>query len=434
MAITADEIKAAAVALKGEIAATPMSCSRTLSSLLGCEVWLKFENLHFTASFKERGALTKLKALSPAERKRGVIAMSAGNHAQAVAYHAKRLGIPATIVMPETTPHVKVKHTEDFGAQVVLAGETLSDASVKAQDIAQTENLVFVHPYDDPHVIAGQGTVALEMCAAVPNLDALLVPVGGGGLIAGCAIAAHAHNPNIEIYGVEAALYPSVSNALHGRTEPCAGSTIAEGIAVKTPGTLTLPIIKAEVADILLASEVALEQAVADLANIEKTVVEGAGAAALAGLSAHAARFRGRKLGLILSGGNIDPRLLAYVLLRERAREGCLLALHIEAKDRPGFLARVAGIIGDAGGNIIDVTHSRLLTGLPAKEADIGFTIETRDAAHGRQIIQRLQDAGVSLRRSLFLVLTITAFDTVPFFTPPPGSASFTVTTILSPM
>jgi threonine dehydratase len=399
MAVTFERIKDAAAALKGEVAATPMSCSRTLSALFGCEIWLKFENLQFTASFKERGALAKLKALGPAERQRGVIAMSAGNHAQAVAYHAQRLGIPATIVMPETTPHVKVKHTEDFGAEVILAGEGLSEASARALQLAESRSLVFVHPYDDEHVIAGQGTVALEMLSAVPALDALIVPVGGGGLIAGCAVAAHALNPKLEIFGVEAALYPSIANALHGRLGPCAGSTIAEGIAVKTPGALTLPIIKAEVADILLASEIELERAVSDLVNIEKTVAEGAGAAALAGLAANRARFEGRKVGLILSGGNIDPRLLAYVLLRERARAGCLLTLHIEAKDRPGFLARVAGTIGKAGGNIIDVTHSRLLTGLPAKEADIGFTIETRDAAHGRQIVQALRDAGIALRR-----------------------------------
>jgi threonine dehydratase len=398
MTVTIEQVKAAAAGLKGEIAATPMTCSATLSKLFGCEVWLKFENLQFTASFKERGALTKLKALSAAERARGVVAMSAGNHAQAVAYHARRLGISATIVMPETTPRVKVQHTEEFGARVVLAGESLSEAEARAQGLARAENLVFVHPYDDPAVIAGQGTVALEMLSARPDLDALIVPVGGGGLIAGCAIAAHALKPKLEIFGVEAELYPSMSNALLGRAVPCTGSTIAEGIAVKTPGGLTLPIIRSEVADILLVSETALEKAVSDLATIEKTVVEGAGAAALAGLAAEAPRFAGRRVGLILSGGNIDPRLLAYVLLRQRAREGCLLTLHVEAKDRPGFLAWVAGLIGEAGGNIIDVTHSRLLTGLPAKDADIGFTIETRDAAHGRRIVQDLTVAGIALR------------------------------------
>jgi threonine dehydratase len=395
---TIEDIKAAAQAIAGEIIATPMLCSKTLSDIIGAEVWLKFETLQFTASFKERGALFKLKSLSQAERARGVIAMSAGNHAQAVAYHAQRLKIPATIVMPETTPFVKVKHTENFGAKVVLAGDTLSDAEAMALKLARAQELVFVHPYDDEIIIAGQGTVALEMCAAAPALDTLMVPIGGGGLISGCAIAAHALDPTIEIYGVEAALFPAIHNVIFNHSAPCGGDTIAEGIAVKKPGVLTVPIIRAHVADILLASEPQIEHAIACLLTIEKAVAEGAGAAALGALMAHAPRFRGRKVGVVLSGGNIEPRLLANVILRELAREGRILTIRIGAQDRPGNLARFTTIIGEAGGNIIDITHNRLLTALPAKDADIGFTIETRDRAHGEEIVRRLEAAGANLR------------------------------------
>lgn len=399
MTITIDDIKAAARSLSGEVIATPMLSSKTLSSLIGAEVWIKFENLQFTASFKERGALFKLKGLSEAECKRGVIAMSAGNHGQAVAYHAQRLKIPATIVMPEPTPYVKVKHTEDFGAKVVLTGETLSEAEEVALELAREHGFVLVHPYDDARIIAGQGTVALEMCAAVPELEVLLVPIGGGGLISGCAIAAHAFNPGLEICGVEAALFPAMHNVIFGRSALCGGDTIAEGIAVKTPGALTVPIIREHVADILLVSEAQIEHAIAALLSIEKSVAEGAGAAALAALMAHTARFRGRKVGVVLSGGNVDPRLLAYVILRELAREGRILAIRIESQDRPGYLGRLTTIIGEAGGNVIDVTHNRLFTALPAKDADIGFTIETRDREHGEEIMRRLEAAGVKLRR-----------------------------------
>jgi threonine dehydratase len=396
--ITIDQIKAAAQSLQGEIIATPTLCSKTLSSVIGVEVWLKFETLQFTASFKERGALFKLKGLSEAERTRGVIAMSAGNHAQAVAFHAQRLRIPATIVMPQPTPHVKVKHTEDFGAKVILSGDTLSEAEITTLSLAREKELVLVHPYDDERIIAGQGTVALEMCAVAPDLDALIVPIGGGGLISGCAIAAHALNPKIEIVGVEAALFPAVHNVIFGRSAPCGGDTIAEGIAVKTPGTLTVPIIRQHVADILLASEPQIEHAIACLLTIEKSVTEGAGAAALGALMAHATRFRGRKVGVVLSGANIDPRLLANVILRELAREGRILTIRIETQDRPGYLGRFSTIIGEAGGNIIDVTHDRLITALPAKDADIGFTVETHDRAHGEEIVRRLEAAGAKLR------------------------------------
>lgn len=398
MAITIDHIRAAHEAIKGEIVATPTLYSKTLSDVIGAEVWLKFETLQFTASFKERGALFKLKGLSEDERKRGVIAMSAGNHAQAVAYHAQRLGIPATIVMPVPTPFVKVKHTEDFGAKVVLSGESLSDAEATTLSLARERSLVLVHPYDDERIIAGQGTVALEMCAAAADLDALLVPIGGGGLISGCAIAAHALDPKIEVVGVEAALFPAIHNVIFGRSAPCGGDTIAEGIAVKTPGVLTVPIIREHVADVLLVSEAQIEHAIACLLTIEKSVAEGAGAAALGALIAHGARFRNRRVGVVLSGGNIEPRLLANVILRELAREGRILTIRIEVQDRPGHLGRYTTIIGEAGGNIIDVTHNRLITVRPAKDADIEFTIETRDRAHGEEIVRRLEAAGAKLQ------------------------------------
>lgn len=399
MTLSLERIRFAAAAIKDGVAQTPLMRSRTLSEISGAEVWLKFENLQYTASFKERGALNRLLALGDAERARGVLAMSAGNHGQAVAYHAQRLGVRATIVMPESTPYVKVKQCREFGAEVILAGETLSDAAARADEIGRERALVFVHPYDDEDVIAGQGTVALEMCEVMPDLDALIVPVGGGGLLAGMSIAAHALKPALALYGVEAALFPSMSNALNGRAQLCAGDTIAEGIAVKTPGALTTPILRAHVRDMLLVTEAQIEHAIALLLNIEKTVTEGAGAAALAALIAFPEAFRGKKVGLILSGGNIDPRLLAYVLLRELAREGRILTLRVETQDRPGYLGKLTTLIGDAGGNIIDVTHSRLLTALPAKDADIGLTIETRDAHHSDDIVARLRAAGVVLRR-----------------------------------
>ena len=396
--VTLMDVRAAAERIYGAVERTPSHWSRTLSKIAGCDVHLKFENLQFTASFKERGALNKLLSLSPAERKRGVAAMSAGNHAQGVAYHAGRLGIPATIVMPEGTPFNKVKHTKDFGARVILDGTTLNQCFERARDIARAEHLSFIHPYDDPIVIAGQGTVALELLADAPELDTLVVPIGGGGLISGIAVTAKALKPEIEIYGVEAQLYPSMYDALKGETLPCAGQTIAEGIAVKEPGAIARRIVAALVKDVLLVREEEIERAVANLLEIEKTVVEGAGAAAFAAVVANPDIFRGRKVGIVLSGGNIDMRLLSNVILRELSREGRILSVVVEIEDRPGLLARIATLVGEAGGNILEVSHNRMITDMPAKSADLGLVIEARDAAHAGEIRNCLEAAGFSLR------------------------------------
>jgi len=396
--VTIDDIRRAAQLLDGQVVRTPTVPSRTLSAILGADVRLKLENLQFTASFKDRGAFVKLAALSEAERRQGVIAISAGNHAQAVAYHSQRMGIPAVIVMPEPTPQIKVEHTRNFGAEVVLAGETLAETGGRAGEIMKARGLVLVHPYDDDAVIAGQGTVGLELCEDVPDLDCIVVPVGGGGLIAGVSVAARALRPSVEIYGVEAALYPSMHNAVHGRAEPCAGDTIAEGIAVKIPGTRTVPIVREHVNEIILASEAALEHAIALLLMVEKTLVEGAGAAGLAALAARPELFSGRKVGIVISGGNIDSRLLAYVLLREQVREGRLLVVRMDVPDRPGSLARMVSLVSEAKGNIVDVAHSRLLTSLVAKRAGITLTIETRDRGHSDEILKRLRTDGLEPR------------------------------------
>jgi len=397
-AITIEDVRAAAKAIEGSVERTPTHLSRTLSEIAGCEVWLKFENLQFTASFKDRGALNKLLSLTPAERGRGVIAMSAGNHAQGVAYHAGRLSIPATIVMPLGTPFSKVKHTKGFGARVVLDGATLSESFTRAQEIAAEENLVFVHPYDDPKVMAGQGTVALEMLADAPALDALVVPIGGGGLISGIAVAAKALNPAIDIYGVQTRAYPSMYNVVKGESLPCAGQTMAEGIAVKQPGALTTPIIRALAKDILLVGESDIEHAIAALLEIEKTLVEGAAAAAYAAVIANRELFAGRKVGVVLSGGNVDMRLLSNVILRELSREGRILSLVIEIVDMPGILARVSTLIGEAGGNILEVSHNRMITDTSAKLADLGMTVEARDAEHAAEIRKTLEAAGFKLK------------------------------------
>jgi len=397
--VTLDDIRAAAAAILGAVERTPTHYSRTLSQIAGCNIHLKFENLQFTASFKERGALNKLLSLTAEQKKRGVVAMSAGNHAQGVAYHAGRLGIPATIVMPEGTPFTKVKHTKDFGARVVLDGPTLSQSFARALAIAKEEGLTLVHPFDDPKIIAGQGTIALELLADVPGVDVLVVPIGGGGLISGIATAAKALKPDIEIYGVQAALYPSMYGAKKGETVVCAGQTIAEGIAVKEPGGLTRRIVDALVKDILLVREEEIERAIAALLEIEKTVVEGAGAAAYAAVAAHPEIFHGKTVGLVLSGGNIDMRLLSNVILRELSREGRILSLVVEIEDRPGLLAKIATTVGTAGGNILEVSHNRMMTDVPAKSADLGMVIEARDAAHAAEIRKSLEDAGFHLRR-----------------------------------
>lgn len=391
------DVKAAQATLAGAIVNTDMDPSRTLSKIFGCEIWLKFENLQFTGAFKERGALNRLAALTPAERERGVIAMSAGNHAQGVAYHASRLSIPATIVMPEATPIVKVENTRAHGAQVVLHGATLEEAAEHAHALAAERGLVFIHPFDDARVIAGQGTIALEMLEVAPDLDVLVVPIGGGGLISGIAVAAKALKPSIRVIGVQSRLWPSMFNAVKGADLPMRGDTLAEGIAVKHPGRLTLAHVRALVDDIVLVDEAELERAVAMLINIEKTVVEGAGAAGLAALVCDPGRFAGRKVGLILCGGNIDSRLLASVLTRELAREGRLARLSIDIPDKPGQLARVARAIADAGANVLEVYHQRIFTALPAKGAELNLVIETRDRAHLGAVVGALEAAGYAV-------------------------------------
>jgi threonine dehydratase len=396
--VTPAQVRAAAARIEGAIAHTPTHRSRTLSEMAGCEVFLKFENLQYTASFKERGALNRLLTLPAEVRERGVVAMSAGNHAQAVAYHGGRLNVPVTIVMPEGAPFTKVKHTRDFGARVVLDGATLSEAGTRAREIADREGLAFVHPYDDPEIIAGQGTTALELLASAPDIDTLVVPVGGGGLIAGMAIAAAELRPDLRIYGVETQYYPSMHNVLHGEHLPCSGQTIAEGIAVKQPGALALAIIRRHVRDLLLVTEEQIERAVATLVDVEKTVVEGAGAAGLAAILANPGLFAGRRVATVLSGGNIDMRLLANVIMRELARGGRLLSLVIKIEDRPGWLARISTVVSEAGGNILEVSHDRMQTDRPAKSADLGLVIEARDAAHADEIRAAVGAAGFSLR------------------------------------
>ncbi|HEX3486260.1 MAG TPA: threonine ammonia-lyase [Micropepsaceae bacterium] len=396
--VTPADIERAARAIAGAVEYTPARFSRTLSAIAGTEIFLKFENLQFTASFKERGALNRLLALDAEQRRRGVIAMSAGNHAQGVAYHAGRLGIPATIVMPEGTPFTKVKHTRDFGAHIVIEGASLSESYVRAKAMADAQGYTLIHPYDDPLVIAGQGTTALEFLTQIPQLDTLVVPIGGGGLISGMAIAARSMKPDIRIYGVEAKLYPAMHNALTGENLDCAGLTIAEGIAVKDPGAIAKPIIRALVSDILLAGEAELEAAIVKLLEIEKTLAEGAGAAALAAVLANPALFAGHKVGIVISGGNIDMRLLSNIILRELAREGRIQSLVIPIEDRPGLLARIASIIGEAGGNIMEVSHNRLMTGVSAKSADLGLVVEARDATHAAEIKARLKEAGFTVR------------------------------------
>jgi threonine dehydratase len=398
--ITLRDIEAAAAAIAGAVEVTPARHSRIFSSLAGAEVFFKFENLQFTASFKERGALNKLLSLDDDARKRGVAAMSAGNHAQGVAYHAGRLKIPTTIVMPEGTPFTKVKHTREFGARVLIEGNSLSQAFTRAQALAKADNLAFIHPYDDPLVIAGQGTVALEFLRQVPALDVLVVPIGGGGLISGMAIAAKSLNPRIRIFGVEAKLYPSMFNAMKGEQIACGGQTIAEGIAVKDAGAIARQVIGALVDDILLAGEPQIEAAVVKLLEIEKTLAEGAGAAALAAVLANPKLFAGCNTGIVISGGNVDMRLLSNVILRELAREGRIMSLIVSIEDRPGVLARVASLIGDTGGNILEVSHNRLMTGASAKSADLGLVIEARDDAHADEIKAKIEQSGYIVRET----------------------------------
>jgi threonine dehydratase len=394
VAVTLEDVEAARARLTGALVDTDCNWSRTLSDILGCKVWLKFENQQFTASFKERGALNRLSLLGPAEKERGVIAMSAGNHAQGVAYHAHRLAIPATIVMPVNTPTVKVVNTRRHGAEVVLTGETVEEAAAFAQAHGRERGLTFIHPYDDPSVIAGQGTLALEMLGAAPEIDTFVVPIGGGGLISGIAVAAAALKPGIRLIGVEAELYPSMYNAINGTQLPMRGDTLADGIAVKAPGCVTQGIVRELVDDIVLVSEQEIERAVSLLINIEKTVVEGAGAAGLAAVLKRPEWFKDRTIGLVLCGGNIDTRLLASVLARELAREGRLTQLTIDLVDRPGRLAKVANLLGEAGANIVEVYHQRIFSDLPAKAALLELVIETRDRDHLNETVKCIKAAG----------------------------------------
>lgn len=394
MSVTLKDIEAAAKAIAGHVERTPLRYSRTLSEITGAQVWIKFENLQFTASFKERGALNRLLSLSNSEKMAGVIAMSAGNHAQGVAYHASRLGIPSTIVMPNGTPFVKIEHTRNFGARVIIHGETLDDANAHARKLEKQEALTFVHPFDDPHIIAGQGTIGLEIMEDLEDFDVVVVPVGGGGLSSGIATAVKARRPAVSIVGVEPSMYPSLTAELQGGEAKPGGATIAEGIAVKKVGRLTSEILRRLMDEVVLVDEDELERAVTLFATVEKSVAEGAGAAGLAALLVRPDLFRGRKTVLVLSGGNIDTRLLASVLTRSLVREKRITSVRIIGNDQPGLLARVATVIGENGGNIIEVNHNRMALDVPAKGAEFDITIETRDALHTQEIIDALTAAG----------------------------------------
>jgi threonine dehydratase len=392
--IALQDVRLAADRLRGRVLATPCVESWTLSEITGCQVFLKFENLQFTASFKERGACNKLALLSEDDRRRGVIAMSAGNHAQGVAYHAHRLGLRAVIVMPRFTPGVKVERTRGFGAEVVLFGDTLEEARGHALELAEREQLTFVHPYDDEAIVAGQGTVGLEMLEAVPELETLLVAVGGGGLIGGIALAAKSLKPGIEVIGVQTLRFPNMYNAVKHAALPQGTSTIAEGIAVGRPGVVTQPLVEKYVDDLLLVDEGDIEQAIVLLLEIEKTLVEGAGAAGLAALLKHPQRFAGRKVGIVLGGGNIDPMLLASIIHRGMVRAGRLARLRVSARDVPGSLARITAIVSEAGANIDEVHHQRAFTLLAAQNVEIELVVQTRGREHIQTLLSALHAGG----------------------------------------
>ena len=397
--LTVTDIRAAADRLRGEIVDTPCMPSRTLSALIGCEVFLKFENLQFTASFKERGALNKMAQLTAVERACGVLAVSAGNHAQGVAYHAERMGIPATIVMPRFAPAVKVERTRGFGARVLLEGDTFDDARAFGLQLAHDRGLTLVHPYDDLAVMAGQGTIGLEMLAQQPSIDTLVVAIGGGGLISGVATAARALRPGIEVIGVQTERFPAAWNALHGQARECAQATIADGIAVKSLGALTLPFLRDRVDDVLLVSEDDIEQAILMLLEIEKTVVEGAGAVGLAALMKHGARFQGRRVGLILCGGNIEPLVLAEIIERGMVKSGRLARLRFDVRDVPGALANVATLLGRLGANIDEVQHQRAFTSLSVERAQIEVVVQTRGVAHIEEVLAAMRAEGYHAER-----------------------------------
>ena len=396
MTLAFDDIVAAHERVKGHIERTPCRRSRTLSEITGAEVWVKFENLQFTAAYKERGALNKLLQRGENVRKRGVIAASAGNHSQGLAYHAARLGIPVTIVMPKATPFMKVQQTRAFGAEVVIDGEGFDEAAATADRLCAERELTYVHPFNDLDVIAGQGTVAIEMLEDVPDLEILPIPIGGGGLIAGMATAAKHLRPDIQVFGVEPAMFPSFTAKMRGVNTARTGSasTIAEGIAVKDVGDISYAVARPLIDEVLLIEEPYFERGIALYCNVEKTVVEGAGAASLAALLAYPDKFRGRKCGLVISGGNIDTRLLASVLTRELVRESRIVSLRVIGDDRPGLLANVSAIIGQMGANIIEVAHNRLALDVPAKGAEFDLMIETRDRQHTQEVMDALRERG----------------------------------------
>jgi len=396
--VTFEKIQNAARLIKGAVLETPCLPAPRLSQLTGADVYVKYENMQVTGAFKERGALVKLSSLTEAEQARGVIAVSAGNHAQGVAYHAGRLGIPATIVMPVLTPFVKIAATRDYGAEVVLAGNTLAEAKEEADRLAAEKNLVWVHPYDDPHVIHGQGTIAIEMLAQQPDLEVLVVPIGGGGLISGIATAAKALKPSIEVIGVETTLYPGMWGAFYGKEVVCEGATIAEGIAVRDIGRLTTAVVRERVDDILLVSETDIERAINAYLTMLRTIAEGAGAAGLAALLSEPERFQAKRVGLVLCGGNIDPRLLSKIVVRELARDGRLVSIRIDTPDRPGVLGEIATVIGDMQGNVVDVEHHRLFLNVPAKGATLDVTFEAFDRPHGERIVSALRERGFVVR------------------------------------
>lgn len=395
--ITLEDIRNAAEQISGTVLRTPIIEAPKLSSLTGAEVYVKCENLQVTNSFKDRGSLVKLLSLTQEECKRGVVAMSAGNHAQAVAYHSSRLGIPATIVMPVGTPYVKIGNTEAWGAKVILSGQTIYDSQSEAEALVKSEGLTLVHPYDDPLVIAGQGTIGLEILEDCPGLDTIVVPIGGGGLIAGISVAVKSQKKDIEIVGVQSELFPSMQSAVQGKTAKCGGQTLAEGIAVKSVGRHTLEIVKTHVQDIFSVDENSIECAICTFLSEQKTMVEGAGAASLAALLSYPERFKGRKVVLVLTGGNIDPRILASIMVRGLERQHKIISLRIIIDDQPGTLGRIATVLGEGGANILEVFHRRTLLDVPAKGASIDIMIELKDAEHADIVKNSLRREGFSV-------------------------------------
>ncbi len=398
MAVTFKDVEKARATLAGNVVRTPLLRAPKLSDITGADIYVKLENLQVTSSFKDRGAYNKMSSLTPEERARGVITMSAGNHAQAVAYHAKRLGIPATIVMPETTPSTKIERTKAHGANVILSGETLADSQITAEALVKEKGFLLIHPYDDDKVIAGQGTIGIEMLEDMPDLDCIVVPIGGGGVIGGVSIAAKHLRPSIQILGVEVKLYPSMYHALRGQPARCGGSTLAEGIAVKNVTERTIAIARQYVDDVRLVGESDIERAVMAYLTHQKTLAEGAGAAGLAAVLADPAHFRRRKVGLVLCGGNIDPRILASVIYRELEREHRIVNLRIQIDDRPGILGRIATLLGHLGANILEVSHRRMFLDVPAKGAELEIMLETRDGPHADEIVARIEAEGFPTR------------------------------------